>query len=177
MLAKKEPTSLNSNTGKVCLSPSPQLLQQSVELLINLRAVPGLLRAQQDPCKGQGTSWSEVDEGLDLHCRKDIHEGTGFHLRSCQVTLTPMPSNTDVFQPYQSSIRHSSLRTIFSTQGWGFCGNIVCLSVFYLCLWWVLILMWTTDHWLNALPYCWWALTAHQFGQPCVLTEPRCTMQ
>lgn len=45
MLAKKEPTSLHSNTDKVCPSPSPQLLQQSVDLLITLRALTGPLRA------------------------------------------------------------------------------------------------------------------------------------
>ncbi|XP_050756974.1 uncharacterized protein LOC127019100 [Gymnogyps californianus] len=98
-VGKKEPASLNSHTDKVCLSPSPQLLQQPVELLINLRAVPGPLRARQDPCKGQGMSWSEADEDLDLHSRKDVHEGTRFPLRSHQVTLTLLPSDVDVFQP------------------------------------------------------------------------------
>lgn len=84
------------------------LLQQSVDLLINLRAVPGPLRARQDPCKGQGMSCSEADEDLDLHSRKDVHEGTRFPLRSYQVTLTPLPSNTDVFQPV-SVIRMTQL--------------------------------------------------------------------
>lgn len=88
MSAKKEPASLNSNTDKVCLSSSPQLLQQSVETLINLRAVPGPLKAWQDIWKGQGTSWSKADEDLDLHSRRDVHEGTHFPLRSHQVTQT-----------------------------------------------------------------------------------------
>lgn len=66
---------------------------------INLRAVSGLLRAQQDPCKGQGMSWSEADQDLDMHSRKDVHDGTLFPLRSDQVSLALLPSNTDVFQP------------------------------------------------------------------------------
>lgn len=39
------------------------------------------------------------DEDLDLHSRKDVHKGTHFPLRSCWVTLTPLPSTTDGFQP------------------------------------------------------------------------------
>lgn len=88
-VGKKEPTSLHSNTDKVCLSPSPQLLQQSVELLITLRALTGPLRASSE--------------------------------RRAEVHMEML------------SVRWCS----------------------YLCLWWVLILMWTTDHWLNPLPYCW----------------------
>lgn len=98
MLAKKS-LPLNSNTDKVCLSPSSQLLQQSVELFINLRAVPGRLQAQQDPCKGQRMNWLEADEDLDLGSRKDVHKGTLFPRRSYRVTLRLLPSNMDVFQP------------------------------------------------------------------------------
>lgn len=140
---------------------------------INLRAVSGLLRAQQDPCKGQGMSWSEADQDLDMHSRKDVHDGTLFPLRSDQVSLALLPSNTDVFHPYDMALPmpSSQLRAEVCTEISSVC------HCSYLCLWWVLILMWTTDQWLNMLPYCWWAITAHQFGQPCVLTEPCCTVQ
>lgn len=150
---QKEPASLNCNPDKVCLSPSPQLLQQSVELLINLRAVPSPLRAQQDPCKGQGMRWSEADADLDLHSRKDVPEGARFPLRSYRVTLTLLPSNMDVSacisHPYDTAlfIPSSQHRAEVHMEIRSVC-QCSCL-----CLWWVLILMWTTDHWLNALPY------------------------
>lgn len=75
MLAKEKLASFNSNTDKIWPSPSPQLLQQPVELLLNLREVPGPLQARQDPKKRQEMSCLEADEDLDLHSRKDVHKG------------------------------------------------------------------------------------------------------
>lgn len=163
-MSKKEPASLNRNTDKYVFA---LLLQQSVELLINLSAVPGPLRAWQDPCKG-------AEEDTGSHSSKDVHRGMCFPLRSYQVPLTLLPSNVDVLQPEQDTIlfipsspqRAEAPMEILS----------VC-QCSYLCLWWVLILRWATDHWVNVLPYHWWAITAHQFGQPRVLTEPCCTVQ
>lgn len=126
MLAKEKPTSFNSNTDKICLSPSPQLLQQSVELFINLREVPGPLQEWQDPRKRQEMSWSEADEDLDLHSRKDVYKGhaapqgvTRSRWHQCLLTLM-------VFSLYQSAKWHG-LYHFLNTQlsfVWKYCPSV-----------------------------------------------------
>lgn len=93
-MSKKEPGSLNCNTDKYVFA---LLLQQSVELLINLRAVPGPLQAWQDQHKG-------AEEDTGSHSSKDVHRGMCFPLRSYQVPLTLLPSNMDVLQPEQDTV-------------------------------------------------------------------------
>lgn len=116
-MSKKEPASLNRNTDKYVFA---LLLQQSVELLINLSAVPGPLRAWQDPRKG-------AEEDTGSHSSKDVHRGMCFPLRSYQVPLTLLPSKRGCSSAWTG---HNSFHTIFPTKGWGSYGNTVCLSVF-----------------------------------------------
>lgn len=115
---------------KLIVTPWNPNHKQSVELLINLSAVPGPLRAWQDPRKG-------AEEDTGSHSSKDVHRGMCFPLRSYQVPLTLLPSNVDVLQPEQDTIlfipsspqRAEAPMEILS----------VC-QCSYLCLWWVLIL-------------------------------------
>ncbi|XP_053841632.1 uncharacterized protein LOC128811770 [Vidua macroura] len=105
-------------------NPNHKLLQQSVELLINLRAVPGPLQAWQGPCKGAHT-----EEDTGSHSSKDVHRGMCFPLRSYQVPLTLLSSNMDVLQPaslihrtqlFSYHLPHTGLRFLWK----------YCLSVF-----------------------------------------------